>query len=27
LEHAVLVFRRGRYDGSLGFHGCQLQGN
>jgi hypothetical protein len=27
LEHAVLFFRRGRYDGSLGSHGCQLRGN
>jgi hypothetical protein len=27
LEHAVLlVFRWGRYDRSLGFHGCQLRG-
>ena len=24
-EHAVLMFRRGRYDGSLGSHGCQLR--
>jgi hypothetical protein len=26
LEHAVLFFWRGRYDGLLGSHGCQLRG-